>query len=438
MLVLVGVACTGKPAPVGERETPIIGGSETSEFPAVALIEVGDARCTATLVADTVLLTAAHCIYDAWSAGERRGRAFFGPSRADATESIEIEAILPHYLYRPKFIREADVGLVRLAQAPSGIVPMVWNREPLDDTVLGAAATVVGFGVDDGEGQTGAGIKREVGLTIDVVEPQLFGLGDDTENICQGDSGGPTFLDFGGTLRVVAVSSFGSNFCQNRSFVTRTDAFVDFIDEVVQAWSGPCQQDFSCVTDGCGTFPDPDCGLCGLEGVCGQDCATRDLDCPPLAVPGELCADDGDCELGMCVQAEDNPTVFFCSEPCDVAVAGADCSRDLDLCVDRDGQGTCVYSGITPTTQGAPCEAGEDCRSGICDGNHGICVERCDGTCPAPFSCENFGDVRVCTYEHGGCCSLAPGRKGPGPGPGALLILAAFGLFLWQTRRQVR
>lgn len=425
--------CLGSEDASGRSGRAIIGGEETGDFPAVALIEVGQARCTATLVSETVMVTAAHCIYDAYVTGPIGGTAFFGPSRSEG-DSVEIEDLIPHRLYRPQFVREADVGIVRLAEPPPGdIAPMAWNSEALDEALLGAGVTLVGFGVTDGEDQTGAGVKRMVDLTLDeVAGEQLLGIGDDLQNICQGDSGGPTILDIDGTLTVIAVSSFGSNFCQNRSFVTRTDVFSEFIDEVVQAWSGPCQNDLNCVTEGCGTFPDPDCGICGLEGVCGQDCPFQDLDCQPKGVPGELCDTDADCELGMCVDATEGP-YRICSEACDSGSGGSDCSRNLDTCVG----GVCQFSGIIPGTQGAECEEPADCASGICDTDHEICVEECDGSCPEPYSCEDVGPTRVCTFAQGGCCTLAPGGRGPSPWPG-IWLAAVVMLFLWRVRSKVR
>ncbi|MBT8491783.1 MAG: trypsin-like serine protease [Deltaproteobacteria bacterium] len=438
---LVAVGCVDDGLLTGSKEQPIIGGAETAEFPAVALIEIGAARCTATLITDTVMLTAAHCVYDQWAAGRSDGQAFFGPSRSEG-DIVEIDDIIPHYLYRPKFIREADIGLVRLAEPPPGdIQPMAWNRDAIDIAVVGQSVDLVGFGVTDGEAQTGAGVKREVAVTIDEIREQLIGIGGETQNICQGDSGGPAFLDIDGVPTLIAVSSFGSNFCMNRSFSTRSDVFADFVEEVAQAWSGPCQNDFQCQTEGCGAFPDPDCGVCGLEGVCGQDCPSRDLDCPHKGVPGDVCDSDDDCELGMCVPSEDNENLRICSEPCDPTGDGSECwgrpsGGSLDTCVDRDGEGVCMFTGIVPGTQGAPCEEPADCISGICDARHEICVETCEDGCADPFSCEKLSGLEVCTFAEGGCCSMQPGRRPAVPSGTTAGLTVLVMLFLWWRRRR--
>jgi MYXO-CTERM domain-containing protein len=415
----------------GERleaeRLPIIGGFETFTDPQVVFTSTTTGQCTGTLIAPEVVLTAAHCIYDSIQQGRKStGSVSFGDSLGSFDQVIGIADMIAHRYYSPAAIRRFDIGLIRLQQAPEGIEPIPLGTEPLDESLLGAGVRVLGFGVTDGETQTGAGTKRQVNLTIDEITGEHVGLGDLNRNICQGDSGGPTLLVRDGVESVIAVSSFGSNFCQDRSYVTRTDAYADFLAEVVAAWSGPCKHDSMCGTDDCGEFPDPDCDLCGLNGICATGCPRLDLDCPVAGFEGDRCEDNDGCESRVCVAALDDPRIKYCSRRCDPADPQA-CSVPLVSCQpDEGGDHACYYGGITPGAQGAPCSSGADCRSGACDGDHQICIEQCgDGlpACPEPYSCESVGGgARACTLSGGGC-SAAAGAGGTAAALGAALLL---------------
>jgi MYXO-CTERM domain-containing protein len=320
--------------------------------------------------------------------------------------------------------------MMRLREdAPAEIPVMPFNLEPLPESTMGATVRTVGFGVTNGETQTGAGTKRSAFFTVNSLTSVHIGLGDETKNICQGDSGGPTLMDIGGTETVVAVSSFGSNFCMNESKVVRTDAYRDWMIEVYDAWDGPCQFDGECVTEGCRT-PDPDCDSCGFDGFCATGCDKLDLDCPIVGFATDLCSNNDGCESRVCVEGLDDPRVKYCSESCETA---GDCPAPLSICED----GACYVSGPSPGAQGDDCTAGSDCRSGACDPDHSICIEQCgDGLpeCPDPYSCVKVGGVKACSIgSEGGCAVAAAGRTGAA---GFAWLLAAFAALVAVRRRR--
>jgi hypothetical protein len=220
----------------------------------------------------------------------------------------------------------------------------------------------------------------------------------------------------------------------NRSFVSRTDIYQDWIGLVMSAWDGPCEQDGDCVEEGC-AYPDPDCDVCGFDGVCGAECPAPDLDCPLGNRNGESCDDAFDCEGRLCIEAPDSPGITYCSEACDPALAGEDCDAPLGDCIERGGQAACEYAGPTPGTQGTSCLEHDDCRAGVCDPADLICVVECgEGhpECPDEYECRSIGAFDACRLpEDGGCGCRAVGRGGL---VGTLFLLAALAASIRRRR----
>ena len=419
---------------VGVQSEAIIGGGATTGHPAVVKIESTSGLCTGTLITPTVVLTAAHCVYPSIQEGETAiGDVSFGSGFGDFFATRDIADMWAHRYYEDSISVGFDIGLVRLSEpAPDSVPLLPYNTEIIDETWLGAQITVVGFGVTDGEAQTGAGEKRTVNLTIDEVRADEIGMGLPNLNICQGDSGGPTLFDTPDGDVILAVSSYGSNFCMDRSYCTRTDVHLeDGLREVEAAWTEPCDADGECVTDGCGDYPDPDCDPCGFDGTCMDGCPKVDLDCPVVGRDGDFCDDADGCESRLCVAALDDASVSYCSVECDPAAPGGGCQPPLTVCqAADDGNSYCYYNGVTPGTQGADCSTGEDCRSGVCHPDLDICIEECgDGLpeCREPYVCSEVGGgMTACVPddEGGGCGCRAGGRGLPGLAAPLLLVFA--------------
>jgi V8-like Glu-specific endopeptidase len=447
------LACAGETAPgtaLARTEAPIIGGSPEAGYPSVALtLTPSGFACTGALIGTRTLLTAAHCVEADITGGSHGGTAYFGANIDAPDEDIRILRLMMHRYYDPANVRDYDIGLMLLARdAPATLAPMPLRLDPLPEDLVGTSVRVVGFGVDDGPAQTGAGVKRSVELVINSMSDVHLGLGDAQKNICQGDSGGPTLLAFDGVETVIAVSSYGTNQCQGGSKVVRSDAYADFLIEVLDAWEGPCRFDGTCVTE-CPRSPDPDCDPCGLDTFCAPGCPDIDLDCPVRGLLGALCDTDSDCEHRLCVAALDDPRVGYCSQPCDPSLPeGETCPAPVTVCAAAPGgDPVCRYPAPTPSTQGAPCEFSSDCRSGACDPCFAICIEQCgDGlpACAEGFVCKTFpGGAQGCTLPESGC---AIGRPGSGPksaasrgaGPAAaLIVLGVFSLAARARRRRV-
>jgi hypothetical protein len=218
----------------GRKGNPIVNGQETSDYPeAGVLLMQGQAFCTGTLVAPRSVITAGHCVD-----GQDPTQFTFGigATQDQLDSQISVVAGVAH----PQFDMQQlvnDVAVITLGEdAP--IAPMPMNPS-MDQSWIGKQVTLVGFGVDDGPSQSNAGIKRKVDVTIDQVDPQtLHYTTQQGQTACNGDSGGPAFADQGGQLVVAGITSYGDQNCQQFGVYTRVDAYLDFINEQIQAGGG--------------------------------------------------------------------------------------------------------------------------------------------------------------------------------------------------------
>ena len=436
-LAIAGGSACGLPADdsVAESTQTIIGGGVDLGDPAVVMLP----GCTGTLVADRVVMTAAHCIE--WPVG----RVGFGSDRDSffATRNV-IDQI--HSRYYVGYGAGGDIALLRLADpAPAEVEPVPLNLHPLDESFVGAEVRSIGFGVTDGETQEGFGTKRQVTLLVREVTNEHIWIGTSEHNVCNGDSGGPHMMQFDDLEHVAGVTSFGYEECTGSSAHCRVDVYAEkFLIPVIDAWSGPCRDDGVCVTEGCRT-PDPDCDPCGLEGTCMTGCEEKDLDCPISGFLGDPCESREDCESLFCREAPEDPRVKYCSTECDPDHPEDfwGCKPPLSSCAQEPGgEYLCRYSGLTPGVQGALCTNSDECRSGHCfPPGDGICAEECGEAqpeCDELYVCENIGaGINACILpEEEGCCRASPSRP-EGRLPAHLALVGLLVLLLVARKRRI-
>ncbi len=426
------VGCIASPPsdpedPASTESQPIIGGQVSLGDPAVVMLLTPDGACTGSLISPHVILTAAHCLKNSADAGSQTsGRVFFGSSVGNFSDEIRSRRLLPGRYYTTGLQAGSDIAVVRLRDpAPSGIEPLPYNTRPLDATDVGKIVRAVGFGVTNGQTQTGSGTKRTVDLSIRRIEGEFIVVGDNTVNTCQGDSGGPILLTMDGVPTIIGVTAFGAQGCLGDAYKTRVDEYAaDFLDIALSSWDGPCAQDGNC-NSSCSDIPDPDCDICGLDGFCGSGCAAVDLDCPVVGFVGDSCSSNDDCESRRCIVAPDDDRISFCSQECS---SNLDCSLPIPVCE----QQSCAFAGPTPGATGSSCSDSTDCVSDLCHPLESVCSQACteSSDCSEGQTCSTINGTRMCEQSSdSGCGSIDGGSSIP-------VWFVIVSLACWYSRRR--
>jgi V8-like Glu-specific endopeptidase len=400
-------------------------------------------RCTCTVVGNRFVLTAARCVDQNVQAGTISNISVrFGPD--ESANPIPVLSVQLHRYYDPANIGASDLALVRLSADPNPAARVaVVRSQSLGLDSVGTSVTLVGYGIAD---NNVVGERFYVAVQLSALEGGFLRAGTTTATTCEGDSGGPVFAYFGGpTEELVGVTlmhAAGSG-CSSTVPRARIAPNADrFVHAYVDRFEGPCPLDGVCTTVGCRS-PDPDCDPCLWNGICKEDCPTRDWDCPLGSFVGDACVKSGDCEEGgRCVAAVDDASFTYCTRPCDPSLAG-ECPRGMGCTALDSGGGECVWLTPSPGSQGFSCSTGTDCRSGICEGR--ICVNVCDlsqgaSACPSGYRCDASRvapGTTVCLGAGaggGGFCAT----DGHGGGGTALAIGLAIALTALVARRRRR
>lgn len=348
-LVLAGCA-----APVASATQAVTNGSADIVDPAVvALIgSDGSVLCTASVISDHTGITAAHCFS---GPPARTLRIFFGNEVGNAGGFFAVSDAKQH----PAFDLNTFANDVAMFTFRGGtpVAPLALDTRTIDASLVGTTFDAVGFGTTGSAPDTG--IKRAgVAQISDVGAAQITTVPDPSQP-CEGDSGGPMLLS---PDAVAAVVSHGDVACTDHAVYQRIDVVrAAFVDPYIAATA------------------------------------------PGTAHVGDACFYDAQCAEGPCLQTEDDPLLYFCSQPCTTA---SDCPAAMKCTANF-----CRYREPSPGALGAVCASGSDCSSTTCIDQ--VCTISCLGqACPAGYECRGQDLSQYCFAPAGGCGGCASGGEG--------------------------
>lgn len=225
-------ACVGGPEDVQTSTSELVFGAATSLRPEIGEITTSSTMCTATLIAPSVILTAAHCLNPTQNSlttlpgAPRFAIRDFSGSRItfviDRVHSFNWDSFAP---LTPGVQLTSDVAIAHL-DLPVAMSQAVPARIAAARPTNGAASTMFGLGCSDRIFQDPFGTKRFV----------TFSFGTGTTSLCPGDSGGPeVFGDPAGGGAVWGVSTGAVFFWDTFADVA---AHRTQIEALIRSWDG--------------------------------------------------------------------------------------------------------------------------------------------------------------------------------------------------------
>jgi secreted trypsin-like serine protease len=192
--------------------------------------------CTGSLIADSYVLTAAHCV----GHDPRNLRVFFGKSLDTIVAINKVSAAVIPNIYGERFKEQNDWGDIAVLKIegnlPTGYKPI--QMLPTDSLQEGQDTVIAGYGLSDGVKKEGSGFLRKTSVAIANPKHGISEASLDQRNgtgACHGDSGGPAYLLTESGYALWGVTSRGLNdpedHCSQFAVYTNAVAYRDFITQ---------------------------------------------------------------------------------------------------------------------------------------------------------------------------------------------------------------
>lgn len=261
--LLLGLTACGQVTSSGRMEshesTGIIGGEtvlETDPIAAstVAILnkKVGQIVCTASLVSENLILTAAHCTTENPQDLAIVFTRKLPKTRQDLAK-MEVRPVIAGQTHESWPLNNfetdqdwGDIALLRFEGSLPSSFKVARLLEKADHLKSGTQTVIAGFGWTSGRKRTSAEGLNKTSVKIEnpsfskteILLNQSQGRG-----ACHGDSGGPAFVEFQGELMLVGVTSRGhddpNDTCEHYSIYSSVLAHADWMKTTALALQDP-------------------------------------------------------------------------------------------------------------------------------------------------------------------------------------------------------
>ncbi|XP_078415682.1 coagulation factor X-like isoform X1 [Cetorhinus maximus] len=216
--------------------------------------ETGKGFCGGTILSETLVVTAAHCLNQTATITAVVGE--FDVKKEEQTEQrIEVEAAVPHQkFYRKTYDNDIAVLILKNPiQFNENVVPICLPQKEFTETVLMKLPTalVSGWGRVLDHGMTADKLQRIMVPYVDrssciesskyPVSANMFcaGYKDEIKDACQGDSGGPHVTQHKETWFLTGIVSWGEGCGQKGKYgiYTKVSKYIGWLRRVIREMS---------------------------------------------------------------------------------------------------------------------------------------------------------------------------------------------------------